>query len=1072
MASFGNLPQNFLLSSDRSHAVLSVPIEKSNNDDRDYRLIRLSNDLEALLIHDPTTDKSSASLDVHVGNLSDPDDLQGLAHFCEHLLFMGTEKYPKENEYNSFLSKHSGHSNAYTGLDNTNYYFEVGYEFLEGALDRFAQFFIAPLFDPNCTDREILAVDSEHKKNRRSDSWRLFQLERALSNPDHPYSRFGSGNLYSLRDIPRQKGLDIRNELLKFHERYYSANLMKLVVLGRDPLDLMASWVVDKFSAVKNKGIPAPIFDGHPLTKNELLRQVFVKPVKDIHSLEITFPFIEQTPLYTSKPGRYLTHLIAHEGYGSILSFLKKKGWANYLEAGSVAAAVGFEFFKVSIDLTESGLDHYKDVVKIVFQYINMLKQIDIQEWCFREVQSLAEISFRFKEKSAPAGYASNLASTMQRPYSRDCIISGSHLIREYNPQLIAEGLECLNWDNFVITLVSPSFTGLDRKEMWYGTEYKVEPLSKEFIEELQNQEISPDLRIPPPNEFIPTNFETNKHEVATPQKRPDIIKNNSLSRMWHKKDDTFWVPKVTVRFLLKSPISYAPSPSHCVKTRLYTELVKDNLTEYSYNADLAGLRYDIETQREGILLSIKGYNDKLHILLQDIVHAMKPKFTIYPGRFEKVKERLQRSYKNTFLDPPHQHATYYLSCLTQDQMWTNKEKLDALENITEQDIKVFYPDLFTHLHIESLVHGNMFKDEALKLLQIVENVLQSKPLLPAELIGCRSIILPEGKKFLYQHEVLDPNNVNSAIEYYVQVGNAVNKRLRATSSLLAQIMHEPCFNQLRTKEQLGYIVFSGIRRMASSLGVRVIIQSEKDTVYLENKIEDFLNLLQTLIEEMPEEEYQKQVQSLITKKLEKPKNLYQEAQRYWNHIDSGYYDFDQVDTDVAELRTITKPELLDFYKQLVHPSSPIQKKLSVHLQSQKLLKKSKPIDVNHLYSCLSAQGLTTITIENLQTFLSSKEIVDGRELETSLKKFLIDQSKAQEREIEELIKNVGESYLMESSIDGEEKVEYGDTIDLKLRDLKPGNEKIDDIYIWKSNMQLGPAPTPVISLNDLTSKL
>ncbi|CAG8781896.1 11752_t:CDS:2, partial [Racocetra persica] len=233
MTSFVNLPPNFVLSPDRSHAVLATPIEKSNNDDRDYRLIRLSNELEALLVHDPTTDKSSASMDVYVGNLSDPDDLQGLAHFCEHLLFMGTKKYPKENEYNSFLSKHSGHSNAYTGLDNTNYYFEVGYEFLEGALDRFSQFFISPIFDPSCTDREILAVDSEHKKNRQSDAWRLFQLERSLSDLKHPYSRFGSGNLFSLRDIPRQKGLDIRNELLKFHERYYSANLMKLVVLGR-----------------------------------------------------------------------------------------------------------------------------------------------------------------------------------------------------------------------------------------------------------------------------------------------------------------------------------------------------------------------------------------------------------------------------------------------------------------------------------------------------------------------------------------------------------------------------------------------------------------------------------------------------------------------------------------------------------------------------------------------------------------------------------------------------------------------------------------------------------------------
>lgn len=88
------------------------------------------------------------------------DNLQGLAHFCEHLLFMGTEKYPKENDYNQYLAEHSGFSNAFTGVENTNYYFEVGHEYLEGALDRFAQFFIAPLFSASCTERELKAVDS------------------------------------------------------------------------------------------------------------------------------------------------------------------------------------------------------------------------------------------------------------------------------------------------------------------------------------------------------------------------------------------------------------------------------------------------------------------------------------------------------------------------------------------------------------------------------------------------------------------------------------------------------------------------------------------------------------------------------------------------------------------------------------------------------------------------------------------------------------------------------------------------------------------------------------------------
>ena len=71
-SSFKNLSSNFTISPDGSHEVLSVPIEKSDNDERSYRLIRLSNELEALLIHDAKTDKSSASLDVHVGNLCDP----------------------------------------------------------------------------------------------------------------------------------------------------------------------------------------------------------------------------------------------------------------------------------------------------------------------------------------------------------------------------------------------------------------------------------------------------------------------------------------------------------------------------------------------------------------------------------------------------------------------------------------------------------------------------------------------------------------------------------------------------------------------------------------------------------------------------------------------------------------------------------------------------------------------------------------------------------------------------------------------------------------------------------------
>ncbi|KAL9034972.1 MAG: hypothetical protein Q9214_006801, partial [Letrouitia sp. 1 TL-2023] len=160
-------------------------------DDRSYRVIRLPNKLEALLVHDPETDKASASVNVNVGSFSDADDMPGMAHAVEHLLFMGTKKYPVENAYNQYLTAHSGYSNAYTASTETNYFFEVaassGQESdaladgnttspLYGALDRFAQFFIEPLFLSSTLDRELRAVDSENKKNLQSDNWRLSQL--------------------------------------------------------------------------------------------------------------------------------------------------------------------------------------------------------------------------------------------------------------------------------------------------------------------------------------------------------------------------------------------------------------------------------------------------------------------------------------------------------------------------------------------------------------------------------------------------------------------------------------------------------------------------------------------------------------------------------------------------------------------------------------------------------------------------------------------------------------------------------------------------------------------------------
>ena len=159
-------------------------------DDRDYKYFELENGLKALVVSDPDADMAAASLNVKVGQFSDPWDRQGLAHFLEHMLFMGTEKYPAEDDYRKYIQDHGGSTNAGTGQENTSYFFQVAHDHLEPSLDRFAQFFISPLLDPHYVERERNAVNSEYSLKVKEEARRFREVRRATSNPQHPFAFF------------------------------------------------------------------------------------------------------------------------------------------------------------------------------------------------------------------------------------------------------------------------------------------------------------------------------------------------------------------------------------------------------------------------------------------------------------------------------------------------------------------------------------------------------------------------------------------------------------------------------------------------------------------------------------------------------------------------------------------------------------------------------------------------------------------------------------------------------------------------------------------------------------------
>ena len=220
---------------------------KSRLDYREYRHLTLPNGLECLLISDDRSLEAAVSLDINVGSTSDPRGIEGLAHFLEHLLFMGTEKYPDEAEYDNFLNTHGGYSNAHTAAEHTNFHYEIPSEYLQQSLDIFSQFFISPLFLESCVERELNAIDSEYMNYFNNDYRRITEVTKHLSSSKHPYHHFFIGNFESLGVTPQEHGIDIRSALIDFYKMHYSANLMRLAVYGNYSLDNLQSIVVSRF---------------------------------------------------------------------------------------------------------------------------------------------------------------------------------------------------------------------------------------------------------------------------------------------------------------------------------------------------------------------------------------------------------------------------------------------------------------------------------------------------------------------------------------------------------------------------------------------------------------------------------------------------------------------------------------------------------------------------------------------------------------------------------------------------------------------------------------------------------
>ncbi|KAA0712124.1 Nardilysin [Triplophysa tibetana] len=878
--------------------------------------------------------QSAAALCISVGSFSDPEDLPGLAHFLEHMVFMGSEKYPDENGFDAFLKKHGGSDNASTDCERTMFHFAVQRKYFKDALDRWAQFFICPLLIPDAVDREVEAVDSEYQLARPSDSYRKEMLFGSLAKVNHPMSKFFWGNAQTLKQEPKEKNINTYEHLREFWKRYYSAHYMTLAVQSKENLDTLEKWVREIFLKIPNNGQPRADFSHlqDPFDTPAFNKLYRVVPVKKVHALTISWALPPQGKRYRIKPLHYISWLIGHEGAGSILSLLRKKCWALALFGGN--SETGFDqnttysIFSVSITLTDEGFQNVFQIIHIVFQYLKMLQSIGPQQRIYEEIQKIEANEFYYQEQTDPIEFVENICENMQL-YPKEDFLRGDQLMFEYNQEVISAALTLLTPETANLLLLSPEHEGRCLlKEKWFGTQYSAEDVPQEWSDLWAGDSpLNPDLHLPAENNFIATDF-TLKASHCPDTDFPVKIMDSSKGCLWFRKDNKFKMPKAYALFHLLTPV-IQESPKNLVLFDLFVNILAHNLAEPAYDAEVAQLEYRLLPGDHGLYIRLKGFNHKLPLLFKLIVDHLS-NFSAAPDVFGMFTEQLKKTYFNILIKPERLGKDVRLQIL-EHHRWSVMQKYHAMTaDLSVGDLMDFVNRFKDALYVEGLVQGNFTSAESEEFLQYIMEKLQYKPLPVEPSVQFRVVELPQAPH-LCKVQSLNKDDANSEVTVYCQTGLR-NLREHTLMELLVMHMEEPCFDFLRTKETLGYQVYACFRNTSGILGFSVTVETQAtkfSTDFVETKIEEFLVNFGEKLTDLSDEGFQTQATALIKLKECEDTQLADEVDRNWFEVVTQQYVFERLHKEIEILKDITKDELVSFF---MHHRGAISRKLSIHV--------------------------------------------------------------------------------------------------------------------------------------------
>ncbi|KAG5683600.1 hypothetical protein PVAND_012873 [Polypedilum vanderplanki] len=920
--------------------ILTSPI-KSESDKKEYRLIKLQNGLKVLLIksvESETEQIAAAALTISIGSFHESTSINGLAHFLEHCLFLGSENYPNAKEFSNFIFTNGGFMNAKTTNEFTSYYLSIFEELFDEALDRFVDMITKPLLPKDSILLELEAVDLEFQMTLNKNESREKIIFQKLFQESHPASKLNYGNLETLKENISED--ELHAAVLQFFKKYV-ANKMFLCLQSHKSLEEMQQMVIEKFGKIKKEEEENFMneFEVDKIMKPNYYEKILhVKPLKAAKRLKLSW-ILPQQISNDSKPLKYFEKIFDNNCIGGIVNWLKENNLVTnfYVEPqfnGYNDYNRQFCIFTLLSEIIDYGMKNIEKVLDAIFSYLLFLKEtpIETHKKLFEQFKRQSEIDFRFIEEEETLKNVANIAQN--NLYYKDIDILRKSSSAEFNEQEIADVINRLNEMRFVITITDSDHDNYSKIEKYSDIEYDLIDMPESYKTLWKNRRINEEFSLPLENPFEPTDFDI-KINAEESQKFPKKILEDSKFEVWHKLDDKFNLPKamINIEFMLGNHLD---TIENFLFFEIYKSAVNFQIQKKLSQALVSGFKFDMKTSSTGIIFKFSGFSDKLELFIDMFFR----KFTnvakvMTEDTFKMILKIEKKKIVDKILNLTDLFDDFRKKFLL-NKWHTQYDLYKILESATCEKIQNFIPSIFEKLKMKILAQGNITKNDVIKIVKILDwsfgNELQDEELENKP----RAFQFPLNINNILRLKSPSKNDDNSLIAICYQIGQMTLQGINL-GRFFENYFCAKAFDILRTQQQLGYDVKTTLEVNSGTLSFVIYVvslENKHNFIDVHKKIVECTNKILTDINHLTDEEVEKLKKNRLKVFQSDDFTLKEEISRNWKTVKRGHYMFEKQEIYANVTAKLTKEDFIYFGNSFL--KSDKQRSLSIQIIGNK----------------------------------------------------------------------------------------------------------------------------------------